>query len=1057
MRKLSTLLIVFLFSAVQVWAQNRTVTGKVTDEKGATVAGATVKANGSTKATSTGADGSFSLSVPSTVKSLTITGVGLASKNVSIPSSGVVSVSMTSASTAPDLEEVVVQVPYGSIKKSSFVGSDAVVTSKQIEKQQVTSITKTLEGLIPGISITNGSGGPGSNSNVAIRGFGSIPGSGASTDPLYVVNGIVYDGAITSISTDDIETVTVLKDAAAASLYGSRASKGVIMITTKKGKKGKAQINLKLNQGVITRGVPEFDRLDAKEYYETYWEAIRNSQLYGNAGYSATKSGQFASDNLIDNAGQGLRYNSYNVDAKKLVDPVTGKFNSSAKPLWNDSWEQALFVKGQRQNVNLSISNAGDKSDYAISMGYLREDGLVKNSGFERYNLRLSTNAVANNWLTTGLNIDVAYTQRRDVSTSGGSSANPFYYTRNIAPIYPVWQRDKTTGAFILDPATGNRIYDYGTNEQMGTRPFNGSTNPVGILELDQDFTNRLNTGISTYIDVKFAKDFHFKSTLGGSMREDARTTFQNALHGNALNVKGRSTVSSDREFSITFNQVFNWNKEYGKHQLSALIGHESYMYKYNYLNASKIGFQFNDLPGLDNGTSISSQPRSYQYDARIEGFFAKAAYNYNNRYLLDASFRTDGSSRFASDIRWGKFYSIGGAWRISQENFMKNVKVVNDLKIKASYGSSGNEDLGSQSFYAYKFYQDANGIGSYSTSSRAPNNRLKWESNNMLNVGVDFILFNKRLQGSVEYFDRTSKDLLYDAPQGPSSGYQTQFQNIGKGSKRGIEIQLGYNAIRTQKFDWRVDLNLTTFKNKILKLTQDIENKGGFTSSDGYRFAVGGSVYDFWRRKSAGVDPSTGTEHFYKDIIDPATKLPTGKTILTEVPAQASFYVIGTAVPDFTGGLTNSFRYQNFDLSILTTFSKGGLFSNGDYQGLLGSGTAGQGWSTDIRGRWKNPGDITTIPKVITGGVGISSSDRFLMDRSYINIKNITLTYSLPKNTLKKLGLNNVQTFINIDNVSLFTVKKGSDPQRSFGGISSSSGAYPLFRTTTFGINISF
>jgi TonB-linked SusC/RagA family outer membrane protein len=880
MRKLTTLLIVFLFSAAQLWAQNRTVTGKVTDE------------NGSAKGTSTGPDGGFSLTVPPTVKSLTISGVGMATQNVSIPSSGNVSVKMSSASTVPDLDEVIVQVPYGNVKKTAFTGSEATVSSKQIERQQVTSITKTLEGLIPGISVSNGTGGPGSNASISIRGFGSLPGNGASTAPLYVVNGIVYDGAITSISNDDIETVTVLKDAAAASLYGSRAANGVIMITTKKGKKGKAQINLKLNQGFITRGVPEFSVLGAKEYYETYWEALKNSQQYGSNGFSSAKAGQFATDALVDNAGQGLVYNAYNVDSKKLVDPITGKLDPSAKLLWNDSWEKALFVQAQRQSVNLSISNASDKSDYAISMGYLKEDGLVKNSGFERYNLRLSTNAVANNWLSTGLNIDVAYTQRKDVSTSGGSSANPFYFTRNIAPIYPVWQRNKTTGAFVLDPTTGERIYDYGITSQMGNRPFNGSTNPVGIIGLDKDFTNRLNTGISTYVDVKFAKDFHFRSTLGGSMREDQRTQYQNPLHGNALNVNGRSTVSSDREFSMTFNQVLNWSKEFGKHQITALAGHESYMYKYNALSASKIGFQFNGFTGLDNGTDISSQPESYEDNQTIEGYFSKVSYSYNNKYLFDASVRTDGSSRFDPNVRWGKFYSISGAWRLSEEAFIKDISFINDLKLKMSYGSSGNEDLGV--YYPYKNYQDANGVGGYKASSRLYNANLKWEANNMTNIGIDFALFNRRLQGSIEYFDRVSKDLLYDAPLGLSTTFTNQYQNIGKVSNKGIEIQLGYNLIQKKNFDWRVDVNFTKFKNKILDLTEELNKKGGFTSASGFRYSIGGSVYDYWRRESAGVDPSTGLEHFYVDVLDNTTKKATGERYLTDNPSLASFYIVG-------------------------------------------------------------------------------------------------------------------------------------------------------------------
>jgi len=1044
MRKLTTFLMFFLFSVAQVWAQNRTITGKVTDEKGAAVAGATVKADGSTKGTSTGSDGTFSLSVSPNVKSITISGLGLTTQKVTIPSSGVINASMSISRDV--IEEVVVQVPYGTIKKTAFTGSESTVSTKDIQKQQVTSITNVLDGLVPGIVATNGGGQPGdNNARIRIRGFGSL---NASSAPLYVVNGVPYDGDISAISTDDIDNVSVLKDAAAASLYGSRAANGVIMITTKKGKKGRYTSTLSIRQGFSSRGIPEYDRIDQKTYYETMWEAKRNGLVYG-SGKTFAEAGQTASADLVNN---DLIYNAYNVSATTLLDPTSGKLNSNAKLLWTDKWEDALFQKANRTNINFNVSGASDRNDFFLSLGYLNEQGTIVNSGYKRYTFRVNSNSTPTSWLSTGINLDGSYSKTAFSPRSGSFANNPFYFSRFVAPIYPVYQRNKTTGEIVTD--ANGYSWDWGVPNQMGTRPFQTNSNPVGSNFLDENSSNTYNANANTFLEVKFTNNLSLKNTVGINLYEDRYKRYQNNMYGDAQNVHGRTTVSSDRQISITANQVLSWGKAFGKHNVKMLAGHESYYYNYNYLDATRTNNKYQNLNGLDNDSTNEGQPSSFEDNHRIESYFAGLNYDLNSKYLFSASVRRDGSSRFSPENRWGTFFSVGGGWRISEEKFMQSVKWVNDLKLKVSYGEQGNENLGSGlNYYIYRAWYRADNVGGFIKPTRKSNYNLKWEGNRVANFGLDFTLFNRKLQGTVEYFTRYTTDMLFDVPLSPATGFLSQYQNVGQLKNYGIELQLGYNAIKTKGFDWRIDLNLTSFKNVMQQMPIEFEKNQGFVSGS-KKIYTGHSIFDFYLREFAGVDQSTGLALYYADVLD-ANKKPTGERILTSDPNKASFYYNGSAIPKFTGGLTNSFRFKNWEVSLLVTFSYGGKFYDGNYSGLMHTGTYGTAWHTDILQRWQKPGDVTNVPRVQANSGLDASSTRFLFDASYINFKNFTISYNIPKAVISKWKISGMSMFTNIDNMLLITSKKGSDPQNSFGGTTDAS--YTPFRTVTFGLNVNF
>lgn len=1043
MRKFLTLLTILLLSGAFVFAQNKTLTGKVTDDNGAPLSDVSVMVKGTKIGTVTNANGEFSFQAPANAKVLVFSSVGKETTEVTIGNR----TNVTAVLKASDesLSEVIINIPYGTIKKTSFTGSENTVTTKTLEKQQVTNVTSALEGLIPGIITTNGGGAPGSGAGILVRGVGSV---NASSSPLYVLNGVPYDGSISAISMDDIESVSVLKDATASALYGSRAANGVIMITTKKGKKGAPSVGVTIRQGYMSRGIPEYDRVDTKDYYELMWEAYRNS--YFNQGNSMSASGVLASNVLTSTS--GLVYNAYNVPGNTLVDPTTGKLNPNASLLWNESWEDALFRTSSRTNANINVSGATDKVDYFFSAGYLNEEGIVRFSGYKRYDLRLNVNMRATDWFNTGLNLDGALAENKSVPSGGTATTNPFYFTRQMGPIYPVYQHDKITGAFVIDPTTGEKMLDWGTPAQMGTRPYAGNSNLLGSLNLDDRSNNLFNGNANTYAEIKFTKELSFKATFGINFYTSNGTTYQNNQYGDAApstpggSDGGRSTKSNYTLASYTANQVLTYNKQFNLHDVRVLAGHETYKYKDHYLAGYMSGFLFPGQSELDNGSVAYNNPTSYEDNHRIESYFGAVNYSYDSKYLLSGSYRTDGSSRFAPDVRWGSFYSVGAGWRLSQEEFLKNVKWINELKLKVSYGEQGNEDIGL--YYQYKPYYYSNGDGTYSPPTRPANPDLKWETNKMFNVGVDFTLFDNRLQGSVDWFNKVSDNLLFDVPLAPGHGFASVYQNIGTMKNTGIEIQLGYNAVRTKNFNWRIDLNLTKFKNEITKLPDAQSEKGIVTGTK--KLMKGHSIYDFWLREFAGVDASTGDALYYQDVLDGSGKA-TGARTVTSVINNATYYYFGSALPKFSGGLTNSFNFKNFDLSILTTFSYGGLFYDGNYASIMHRGSAGTAMSVDIKERWQKPGDVTNVPRLqnaISGQDGAST--RWLMDGSYLNIKNVTLSYTMPRSFANRIHFEGLKIFFNVDNAYLFTAKKGMDPQRSFTGTADAT--YTPFRTVSVG-----
>lgn len=1059
MKKLITFYVLFCFLTIgTIIAQNRSVSGViVSSEDNEPVIGATVVVVGSQIGTVTDVDGKYTLGrVPAGAKTIKVSLIGFKTKEVSI-TGGIINVSLDSDATS--LDEVLVVVPYGTSKKSSFTGSAATINTDQIAKSQSVSITKALEGVAPGVQVAGGDGQPGSNATIRIRGIGSI---NASNDPLYVIDGAPFNGDLSSINNEDIESLSVLKDAASAALYGARGANGVVMITTKKGAKGKATATAKARYGVVSRAIPQYSRVNSKEFYELSWEAIRNS-LVNASKKTVNEANALASSTLVSQLGG---YNSFNVANDQLVG-TDGKFNSSAQEVYHDDWQDALFQNGTKQDYNIAINGGNDQGSYYGSVGYNKEQGLLRWTNFERFTGRLGMNTAINSWLKFDLGISGSTSAQRGTLAEGTYTSNPFYYNLLMPSIYPIYQYD-ALGNKITD-SKGNIMYDMGggTSEYAWaghTRGFGPNSNLVLTTPLDAR-TNKRDL-LSGHFKTEIKLPFDLKLSVMGSTDISARyrTVYQNNKYGDGAGVRGRSTKYSYRTKTYTFNQVLNWDKSFGQHTIGVLAGHENYLLNYTYLSATRTGYIVPTTELALGSTAEGST--SYTNEYAIESYFSQVNYNYADKYYLSASVRSDGSSRFYEDARWGTFWSLGGAWRLSQESFIQNIRAIDNLKLKASYGQQGNDALfgedgetplyyGWQSLYGFSNdnndnLNNANANGAI--HSQLLNTKLQWEKNANFNVGVEFGLLGK-VTGEIEYFNRQSSNLLFQVPNALSNGIDYKWGNIGSLRNRGFEISLGFNVLKKADFNWNLGVNATHYSNKITKMPKNADGSAQEIINGTKKLSEGHSIYDFWLRDYAGVNPSNGDALYYMDTTDKD-----GNTVKTTTNDQnaATYYYVGNALSDVYGGITNTITYKGFTFSFLLSYQIGGKIYDAHYASLSHAGSLGTNWSTDMLKRWQKEGDVTDIPRLQTSYTAANiQSSRFLTNASFLSLKNVTLSYALPKDVLRKLEVKGADLYVSGDNLGLLTKRKGLNPQQSFNGTSDYT--YSTNRVVSFGVNVTF
>jgi len=1023
------------------------ITGTIKDNNGDPVIGASIQVKNTGIGTITDYNGQFSLSNVPENGILIISYIGYDTEE--IPVNKKKNLQIVMKENTKQLEEIVV-VAYGTAKKSSFTGSAEVVKQDRIEKRVVADVSKALEGTVAGVQSTSGSGQPGSGASMVIRGFGSIS---ASNTPLYVVDGVPFDGALNTINPNDIESVTVLKDASAGALYGSRGANGVVMITTKRGERDDNQIsiNLKANWGISSRAIPKYETVNEAEYLELAFEAYKNELIY-TEGIDPLLAGTQAIEVMKGMAkgvlGYNEEYNPFNMPLQELINPITGKINPTAQLKYHEDWKDELSNHNPlRQEYQLSVTGGNKKTQYMISMGYLDEVGLLQTTEFERYTGRVNIDTQAKKWFKTGFNASFAQTSTNYNSASGSVISNLWYTSQIMAPIYPVYKHN-TDGSLKTD-ANGNKIYDYGKN-----RIALANSNAIALLHEDKENNTRDNLSARTYIQLStnddeygIFKGFSLMANLGLDYFNTHEMSYSNPYTGNAATTAGSLTKAVQRQLSYTFNQLLTYQRNIRSHSLDVMIGHEYYELKQQFLGAQKTGFPFGGLYELSAAATLSgasSQTDKYA----IESFLSRVNYNFAQKYYFSASFRTDGSSRFHKDSRWGKFWSLGTSWRISEESFMKKYDWVNNLTLKASFGSQGNDNIGS--YYAYQSLYNmglSNGSLNGAGINSLENKDLKWEKNENLNIGIEARLFN-RLSLTAEFFNKHTKDLLLNMPKATSSGFDAYPANIGSMRNMGLDVTATVDILKNSDLKWTLIAMGSHIRNKILKLADKPEIISGSNI-----FKEGETVNSFYLPISAGVDPLTGNQLYWVDHDKNSNIVSKYKTDDVTLTAN-SREIVGNRIPDLYGSITNDFSYKGIDFSILTTYSIGGEMLDGVYGSMMNVGYKGYVWHKNALRRWQQPGDITDIPKIMWDQQ-LRVTDKDLINASYFAIKNITLGYTFPKDWLTKIKMDNIRVYATANNLALFSHLKGMDPQYNFTGTVGYT--YTPSRTYSIGIDIKF
>ena len=1059
--------------AASVNQSSRKVTGVVKDENGDPVIGASVVEVGTTNGIMTDMDGKFELSIKSS-GSLQVSYVGFVTQTIKPGNKNNIQIILQEDNQA--LDEVVV-VAFGKSTKEAFTGSAGVMKSDDLLKAQVSNPAQALAGRVAGVQLSNSSAQPGSSPSITIRGFGSIS---SDTEPLIVVDGMPFDGDLNLINSNDIESMTVLKDAASNALYGARGANGVIMITTKKGKNGDAKVTVDAKWGANSNGLQNYKTTNAQQFYETYYKMLYNYYITeAGGGMSANDAHALANQHLTSSSsGVGPGYMVYSVPEGQDFIQQGGVMNPGAtmgtlydyngKKLWlqADDWEEIGLQNGFRQEYNVSVSGASDRINYYTSVGYLDQDGIQEGSSQKRLTARAKLDYQAKKWLKVGANFN--YSKYNYSQTSEGTIGTGTIWStiKTQAPIYPVYFRDENKN--IMIDQWGEKMYDFAQAYDL-SRAGGVGGNCIFSNKYRSDETTGNSFIASGYADVNLTKDLTF--TFNANAYEyDRRYTYATSPfvdYYTSSSDNGYLSKASYRTFTYNTQQLLNYSKQFGKHDVSAMIGHEYYNYKYESLSASGRNFGIDNTRELATLLNLNNNPYSYSNSYNNEGYFFRAMYNYDAKYFGSVSYRRDASSRFAKDHRWGNFWSVGGAWLISKEAFF-NAPWVNSLKLKASVGSQGNDNIGDYLYAdSYKVVNNDDQVA-FQWRQKGSSD-ITWETNTNWNVGTEFDLFDGRLSGSLDYFYRKTSDMLFSLNTPPSIGYTSYFINLGDMRNAGLELVLQGTLIRNKDFKWDVNFNISHVKNKVLTLPDEIKTTKvdgyngyvnldkSFVSKYKYFVAEGLSLYTWYLPKFAGLDPETGESLFYKDILDDAGNVTGQET--TKDSSQATDYLIGDALPSFYGGLGTSLTYRGFDFSINLNYQLGGKAYDYTYQTLMHtSTTSATTWHKDMLNAWSPENTNTTVPRLQFAEKYSQNprSDRFITNASYLNIQNINLGYTLPSSLTQRYNIQNIRVYFSGENLFYFSARQGFDPRYTLKGYSNPE-LYSPIRTISGGISLTF
>lgn len=1052
-------------STSMAFAQSQ-ISGKVTSsEDGSPVIGASIKVAGTNTGTVTDIDGNFSLNAPAGSK-LEISYIGMVSKTVKAGRN----LNIVMDSDNHSLDEVMV-VAFGTAKKSAFTGSAAVVGSEELSKKVTTNVADALVGSVPGLQLRGGTGQPGdTQGKINIRGIASMY---ASTDPLIIVDGAPYSASLSNIPTEDIESVSILKDAASAALYGARGAAGVIIVTTKKGSNKEAKINVDMKWGSNSRAIPDYDVIkDPGQYYEAYYAQLYNRNFYGR-GQSAEQANLNANKTMLSD----LRYNVFTYPDNEQLIGLDGKINPHAtlgrvvtgtdgkKYLMTpDDWANTLYNKSLRQEYNVSANGGTDRSTYYTSVGYLKDDGIIQQSGYERLTARLKADYQAKKWLKLGTNVGFVtsnQTQSSGLSSKSTLANNPFVFTSTLAPIYPLFIRDENGN--IMKDDLGNDLYDFGSSSKFGiVRPVLDNNNPMAELALNRVTANghQLNASMSADIQITSFLKANLTSTLIWGQTNGH--TYSNAYYGPKASVNGELQKESTESWRQNHTQTLTYYQDFGKHSVTVLLGHEYYKTNTRYLSATGQG---GFTPSIQELAAFAKKldSNSYRTAYNVEGYFGNAQYSYDDKYFGSFSYRRDASSRFAKDHRWGNFWSIGGAWLISKESWFK-APWVDELKIKASIGQQGNDNIGNWAYIDLYTLSKTSDTSMAASFARMGNKNITWETTTNLNIGTEFSFFNRRLSGTIDFYSKKTTDLLFWLSIPESAGSRGYYGNVGDIRNNGIEVTLTGSIIRTKDLDWSVTANIAHNSTKILKLPESkIADNGGFNETSKlettqYWYRVGGPLYNGYMPKYAGVNEK-GEATYWVDEDAGGGKHGTKYSYTTTNPNSASKYETGSLLPKAFGGFSTTVVYKGFDFTASFDYQIGGKVYDSRYASLMSpcdnSSAAGSAIHKDYLKSWSPNNTSSNIPRWQYGdNYTTAQSDRFLTNASYFNFQSFTVGYSIPTQHIPFFS--KIRVYCSGENLGFISARKGLDPRYSYDG-GTTLNAYSPVRNISGGIQLTF
>ena len=1099
MKKIFTLALLAMLS-VGLYADMK-VSGVVVYENGEPVIGASVQAQGTTQGTISDYDGKFEMEVPESVKTLVISYVGM--KTVEVNAGENLRIVMSDDTKL--IQEVVV-TGYGTVAKGAYAGSAQAVKAEDIEKKNPSDVTKALAGEVAGVQVVNSSGQPGTVSSIRIRGIGSIS---ASSAPLYVVDGIALDAAsISSIDPGDIASTTILKDATATSLYGSRGANGVVLITTKKGSSNgdEAKIEVDVKGGANMRLLPMYDVIDSPEdYIVTCWQSLYNQSHHVN-GSGVAAAEKYANTNLYGSNGIPTIYNLWDKAGNLLVVPET---NGKVDPHFNynsahrlaqfqnmDSWYNALFRNGAKFEATAKISGGNEKLNYYTSFGYLKDEGYYAKSDFQRFNTRANVNYQAKKWLKGGLNIQYSYAEMNDPVQS--SAANDgFAFVNQIPAIYPVYVYDPITGQVRMDPATGRKMYDYGDNgneniSEEGGRPYSFGINPAGSLEWDKSRSRMHQTVANAFLEFKLYEGLKFTVNAGVQYLNQRHNGLTNKYYGDAAGI-GRVSNTQFNHLAFTSNQLLEYTKTFGEHMVRVMAGHEITYYTYNMQYGFKKNIVEDDANELSNAVSMDAV-EGYARTSTLESALATATYEYDNRYLITANYRADGSSKFAKGHRWGHFGSVGAAWNFTNEHFFEGTEAADWLKngkLRLSWGVLGNQEIGDMLFSDKYNVENVDGNKGYVWGYKG-NPELTWERTSTIDLGLEFSI-SKYLDVEIDYFYKETDNMLFPRYVAPSLGYGGYYVNDAAMWNQGLEFDFKAHAIDLRNIKLDVRLNGGFYRNQMLQMPIDGYDENGnperMVMSGG--MAVGHSTADWYMTHYEGVndqgqamytayydaskggfghnsaelindgekgDNYIGSVYEYK-LKHPNADIQTVAVTGEEYTYAGSNYVGKSYMPDLDGGFGIDFEAYGVTLSVSCSYRIGGYGSDNMYAMLMHSDKIGSmNWHKDIKNAWTETNKNTNIPRLSNGAdqYANAASDRFLTSNSFLSLNNINLGYKFPKKWIEKIKLNQLQIWVAADNLCIASARRGYNPMMSSSGSNSYNDYSPL-STVMGGIKVHF